>query len=278
MPLLELIGVCKGYGQGQQRSEVLRDIDLHVEEGEFVSIVGYSGTGKTTLVSLLAGLRLADRGEVKWKGAAVYRPSPERGVIFQNYSLLPWLSVLDNVLFAVQQVFPSWPVSRQRTHCEKYISMVSLSHAIHKKPSELSGGMKQRVSLARTLAMQPEAILMDEPLSALDALTRAKLQTEILSIWDRERRTVVLITNDVDEALLMSDRVIPLLPQRDGAQLGSSFVVDIPRPRTRDTIAHHPSFKTLKKAIVAELTVSRQRSLEEREAVEIELASTVTLG
>ncbi|AMV34831.1 Bicarbonate transport ATP-binding protein CmpD [Pirellula sp. SH-Sr6A] len=278
MPLLELKGVFKGYGRGPQRSEVLRDVDLHVEEGEFVSIVGYSGTGKTTLLSLLAGLRIADHGEVKWRGVAINRPGPERGVIFQNYSLLPWLSVIENVLFAVQQVFPEWPQTRQRAHCERYISMVNLSHAIHKKPGELSGGMKQRVSLARTLAMQPEALLMDEPLSALDALTRAKLQTEILSIWDRERRTVVLITNDVDEALLMSDRVIPLLPNPRGATLGDSFFVDIPRPRSRDSIAHHPSFKKLKKAIVTELMSARQRSYEESGENDMPLASTVSIG
>lgn len=265
MPLLELKGVYKGYGRGSQRSEVLRDINLYVEDGEFVSIVGYSGTGKTTLLSLLAGLQIADRGEAKWRGVTINRPARERGVIFQNYSLLPWLSVLDNVLFAVQQVFPSWSQSKQRTHCERYLSMVNLSHAIHKKPSELSGGMKQRVSLARTLAMQPEALLMDEPLSALDSLTRGKLQAEILSIWDRERRTVVLITNDVDEAVLMSDRVIPLLPSPRGATLGESFFVDIPHPRSRDTIAHHPSFKKLKKTIVAELMSARQRSHEKFE-------------
>lgn len=278
MPLLELNGVCKGYGRASQRSEVLRDVDLRIEEGEFVSIVGYSGTGKTTLLSLLAGLRLADRGEVKWKGVRVSRPGPERGVIFQNYSLLPWLSVLENILFAVQQVFPGWSRSKQRAHCEKYISMVNLSHAINKKPSELSGGMKQRVSLARTLAMQPEVLLMDEPLSALDALTRGKLQTEILSIWDRERRTVVLITNDVDEAILMSDRVIPLLPGIHGATLGGSFVVDIPRPRSKETITLHPSFKKLKKSIVAELMTARKRSYEERETAKMRLPSTVSLG
>lgn len=261
MPLLELKNVCKGYGKGLQRTEVLHEINLEVAEGEFVSIVGYSGTGKTTLIATLAGLRTADTGEVRMNGLSIRQPGPERGVIFQNYSLLPWLSVLDNILFAVQQVFPQKSLQQQREHCEKYIAMVKLSHAIHKKPSELSGGMRQRVSLARTLAMQPSVLLMDEPLSALDALTRGTLQSEIVSIWEKDRRTVVLITNDVDEAILLSDRVIPLLPGRDGATLGESFAVNIPRPRTKESVAHHSSFRPLKKAIVSSLIQARGKSL-----------------
>ena len=212
MPLLELRNVCKGYGKGASRNEVLRDVNLGIDDREFVAIVGYSGTGKTTLISTLAGLRSPDSGEVLLRGERVTQPGPDRGVVFQNYSLLPWLSVLYNVHFAVQQVFPEWSASKQIAHCEKYIDMVHLGHAKNKTPSELSGGMRQRVSLARTLATQPQVLLMDEPLSALDALTRATLQREIISIWERDRRTVLLITNDVDEAILMADRVVPLLP------------------------------------------------------------------
>jgi nitrate/nitrite transport system ATP-binding protein len=278
MPLLEMNRVCKGYGKSQQRTEVLRDVNLAVEEGEFVSIVGYSGTGKTTLIATLAGLRTADRGEVTMNGASVTQPGPERGVIFQNYSLLPWLSVLDNVLFAVQQVFPQMTTIQQRAHSEKYIAMVKLTHAQNKKPSELSGGMRQRVSLARTLAMQPKVLLMDEPLSALDALTRGTLQSEIINIWEKDRRTVVLITNDVDEAILMSDRVIPLLPGKDGASLGESFVVDIPRPRTKESVSHDPSFKRLKRSIVGALTHARSQSIAEQEASVGELALPVAVG
>ncbi len=224
MPLLSMDNVCKGYGKGLLRTEVLSNVCLQVEEGEFVAIVGYSGTGKTTLISALAGLRTPDRGEVRMREELVTSPSPERGVVFQNYSLLPWLTVLDNLMFAVQEVFPSMSFAEQVAHCEKYIAMVKLSHASHKKPGELSGGMRQRVSLARTLATQPKVMLMDEPLSALDALTRATLQSEIISIWERDRRTVVLITNDVEEAILMADRVIPLLPGNEcGATLGDAF-------------------------------------------------------
>ena len=167
MPLLEMRNVSKGYGKGLTRTEVLRDMNLSVEDGEFVAIVGYSGTGKTTLISALAGLRSPDFGQVLMKGESVKQPGPDRGVVFQNYSLLPWLSVLENIHFAVQQVQPNLTYAEQILHCEKYIAMVKLSHAKNKKPSELSGGMRQRVSLARTLATKPKVLLMDEPLSAL---------------------------------------------------------------------------------------------------------------
>jgi len=263
MPLLELRNVSKGYGKGLMRTEVIKDMNLSVEEGEFVAIVGYSGTGKTTLISTLAGLKTPDSGQVLMRGESVKQPGPDRGVVFQNYSLLPWLSVRENVLFAVQPVLPNLSYAEQIAHCEKYIAMVKLSHAIDKKPSELSGGMRQRVSLARTLATQPKVLLMDEPLSALDALTRATLQNEIVSIWERDRRTVVLITNDVDEAILMADRVIPLLPGKgQGSTLGEPYVVDIDRPRTRESVAHHPSFKPLKKAIIQLLLGARRESQE----------------
>jgi nitrate/nitrite transport system ATP-binding protein len=260
MSLLELRNVTKGYGKGSLRTEVLHDVNLSIHDGEFVSVVGYSGTGKTTLVATLSSLRLPDSGDVLFKGQRVTMPGPDRGVVFQNYSLLPWLTVLDNVHFAVQQAMPDMATAKQLAHCEKYIEMVNLTHAKHKTPNELSGGMRQRVSLARTLATKPEVLLMDEPLSALDALTRATLQREIVSIWEKDRRTVLLITNDVDEAILMSDRVIPLLPgSSGGATLGESFVVDIPRPRTRESVTHHASYRRLKRTIIDTLTSARKK-------------------
>lgn len=263
MPQLEIRNVTKGFGNGDSRTEVLRDLNLSIEQGEFVAIVGYSGTGKTTLLSLLSGLQLPDTGEVLFQNERVTKPGPERGVVFQNYSLLPWLTVHENILFVVQQVFPEMSRTTKTDHCDRYISMVKLDHARNKKPSELSGGMKQRVSLARTLAMQPKVLLMDEPLSALDALTRATLQNEIVSIWETERRTAVLITNDVDEALLMADRVVPLLPSyENGATFGQAVSVDLDRPRSHGTVSREAHFKALKKTIVASLNEARRQALE----------------
>jgi nitrate/nitrite transport system ATP-binding protein len=257
MPLLELKHVNRGYGQGPERSEVLHDVNLEISPGEFVAIVGFSGSGKTTLVSLLAGLIRPDAGEVLFRGAPVLAPGHDRGVVFQNYSLLPWMSVLDNVLLAVEQTFPGWSHPQQLAHAERYICMVNLGHALHKRPDELSGGMRQRVAVARALAMNPDVLLLDEPLGALDALTRSTLQDEILRIWEQERKTVVLITNDVDEALLLADRVLPLLPG-PRASLGSALAVPLPRPRDRKAISRTTAYKRLKADIVQQLMDARR--------------------
>lgn len=257
MSLLEVKTVHKGYGQAGTRTDVLRDINLSIRQGEFVAIVGYSGAGKTTLISLLAGLLAPDAGQITLNGKPVTGPGPDRGVIFQNYSLLPWLSVIDNIRLAVDQVFPAWNDSQKREHVEKYIAMVNLTPARHRTPRELSGGMRQRVSVARALAMCPQVLLMDEPLSALDALTRATLQDEIIRIWEHDRKTVVLITNDVDEGILMADRIIPL-SAGPGATLGPSLPIDIPRPRDRKEINHHPRFKEIRRDVIGYLTATRK--------------------
>ncbi len=245
---LEISGVAKSYGEGKQRHEVLKDINLTIREGEFVAIVGFSGSGKTTLISMIAGLIAPDTGSIQLKGKAVTEPGPDRGVVFQNYSLMPWMTVRQNVALAVDQVFPDMPAAERRARVEKYIDMVSLSHAIERRPSELSGGMRQRVNVARALAASPEILLLDEPLSALDALTRANLQDEILRIWEQERKTVILITNDVDEGLIMADRIIPLNPG-PGATFGPEFEIDLARPRDRSAMNHDPEFKRLRKEV-----------------------------
>lgn len=247
--MLQLKNIHKFYGEGRQRSEVLHNINLDLNEGEFVAIVGYSGSGKTTLVKLLAGLIAPDQGEVLFKGQRVTGPGHERGMVFQNYSLLPWLSVFKNIDLGVAQVFPQWNKAQRAEHVLRYINMVNLSHATHKLPAELSGGMRQRVAVARALAMEPEVLLMDEPLSALDALTRAKLQDEILKIWNENRRTALLITNDVDEGILMADRIIPLNPGPK-ATLGPGFKVDIERPRIKTQLNHMPEYKRLRNDII----------------------------
>jgi nitrate/nitrite transport system ATP-binding protein len=248
MAFLELENISLGYGPSNRRTEVLQGVNLAVQENEFVAIIGFSGSGKSTLVNLLAGLQTPDTGTVRMRGQSVRGPGPERGVVFQNYSLLPWLTVYGNIELAVRQVFPRFTAQERRRHIERYIEMVSLTRATHQKPRELSGGMRQRVSLARTLAMQPQVLLLDEPLSALDALTRANLQDEITRIWEHERRTVVLVTNDVDEALLLADRIVPLT-MGPRATLDPAFAVDLARPRDRTALNHDPAFKRLKAEI-----------------------------
>ena len=251
-PFLQLRGVSKSYGEGADRVDVLRDINLSVEEGEFLALVGFSGSGKSTLINLLAGLTRPDAGEILLRGKPVTGPGPDRGVIFQNYSLLPWLTVAGNVALAVDQVFPGMPKAQRREHIRRYIELVHLGPAAGKRPAELSGGMRQRVAVARALAMNPQMLLMDEPLGALDALTRATLQTEIESIWRRERKTAVLITNDVDEAVLLADRIIPLNPG-PGATLGPDFAVGLDRPRDRTALNRDPTFQKIRNRVLSYL-------------------------
>ena len=248
IPFLEMSGVSKGFGTGAKRNEVLREINLSIREGEFVAIVGYSGAGKTTLVSLLSGLTKPDQGTVTLRGEFMKGPGPDRALVFQNYSLLPWLTVYENVALAVDEVFGRWSAEERRAQVEKFIAMVHLTAARHKRPSELSGGMRQRVSVARALAMDPRILLLDEPLSALDALTRATLQDEIARIWSRDRKTVVLITNDVDEGIYLADRIIPL-GVGPGATLGPSFPIEIARPRERKTMGASPQFRKLRREV-----------------------------
>ena len=254
MSFLELRHVHKGYGSGQ-RHEVLADVCLSVERGEFVAIVGYSGAGKTTLLSIMAGLMAPDAGEVSIDGRVVTEPGHDRGIVFQNYSLLPWLTAYGNVRLGVDQVFRDWSDERRRERTEQYLAMVNLTAARDKRPSELSGGMRQRVALARALAMDPAVLLMDEPLGALDALTRATLQDEIERIWERDRKTVVLITNDVDEGILLADRIVPL-SAGPRAHLGPSIAVDLPRPRNRKALNRDPRFKEIRREVIDYLLAS----------------------
>jgi nitrate/nitrite transport system ATP-binding protein len=254
-PCVQMVGVSKGYGTGAQRTQVLTDINLNIAENEFVAILGFSGTGKTTLVSMIAGLSSPDSGRVLMQGQPVTEPGPERGLVFQSYSLMPWMTVRENVALAVDQVFKDRSKAERAERVAQYVDMVGLTPAMGKRPAELSGGMRQRVSVARALAADPQVLLLDEPLSALDALTRAKLQDEITQIWSRERKTCLLITNDVDEAILMADRIIPLDPglPGEGARLGKEFVVDLPRPRDRGAMNHDAAFIRLRKDITQHL-------------------------
>src|SRR5687767_4864202 len=248
MAFLELTNVSKSFGG----PPVLSDINLSIERGEFVAIVGYSGSGKTTLINMISGLLTPDTGTVKLNDLEVTAPGPDRGIVFQNYSLLPWLTVFENIALAVDQVFPNHSIEKRRQLVETAIATVNLTPARDKYPRELSGGMRQRVSVARALAMDPQILLLDEPLSALDALTRSTLQDEIERIWEADKKTVVLITNDVDEALLLADRIIPIT-RGPGATLGESVPVSLARPRERKSLNHDPEFKRLRALVTNQL-------------------------
>jgi nitrate/nitrite transport system ATP-binding protein len=253
MAFLSLRGVNKSYGA----THVLENISLDIEPGEVVVIVGFSGAGKSTLISLIAGLDRPDSGEVTFKGSTVTAPGPDRMVVFQNYSLLPWLTAYENVALAVDQVFARWPAEKRAAHIERFIGMVGLEHAKERKPAQLSGGMRQRVALARALATDPEVLLMDEPLSALDALTRATLQDGLERIARTSGKTIVLVTNDVDEAILLADRIIPL-SAGPRATLGPEFPISIPRPRERRALNQNPEFRRVRTAIIDYLLSTRR--------------------
>ncbi len=248
MPFLELTNVAKAFGG----PPILHGVNLAIERGEFVAIVGYSGSGKTTLISLIAGLQRPDTGTVKLNGIAITGPGPDRGIVFQNYSLLPWLNVSENIRLAVDQVFPDRSAAQRTELVEQAIATVNLTPHAQKLPRQLSGGQRQRVSVARALAMDPQILLLDEPLSALDALTRSTLQDEFERIWEKDKKTVVLITNDVDEALLLADRIIPLT-LGPGAHLGDSVTVTLARPRDRKALNHDPEFKRLRALVTNQL-------------------------
>jgi nitrate/nitrite transport system ATP-binding protein len=255
LPILSLNNVSKSFVDGSGiRTDVLDNINLDVAEGEFIAILGFSGAGKTTLINCIAGLAEADSGEVLVKGAPCEGPGKDRGLVFQSYSLFPWLSVEANVALAVDAVHQDKSREERAALVRQKIELVGLDHAMDRKPAQLSGGMRQRVAVARALAMEPEILLMDEPLSALDALTRAKLQDEIERIRKHEKRTIVLVTNDVDEALLLADSVAILTPA-PSATIGKIFDVDIERPRQREAMNEDAAYKTLRNKIVGYLDI-----------------------
>ncbi len=264
MAYLEIRGVSKSYprsasgaASGNDRLAVLQDINLAIDENEFVCIVGRSGSGKTTLISLIAGLLEPDLGEILLEGNPTDGPGPDRGVVFQNYSLLPWMNVFENVYLAVDAVASDLSAAQKRERAEHYIGLVNLSAAMKKRPRELSGGMRQRVAVARGLAVEPKVLLLDEPFSALDALTRGTLQEELARIWMETRKTVVMITNDIDEAILLADSIYALTV-RCGATLGPAVFVDRPHPRSRAQLNGEPSYQRIRRETVSLLTAGRK--------------------
>ncbi|QNP47334.1 ABC transporter ATP-binding protein [Diaphorobacter aerolatus] len=228
----------------------LKDINLRVVRGEFVSLIGHSGCGKSTLLNLIAGLTTPTNGVLMCAGREIKGPGPERAVVFQNHSLLPWLTCWDNVHLAVERVFGrSVSKAQLAERTDAALALVGLTHAAHKRPGEISGGMKQRVGIARALSMEPQVLLMDEPFGALDALTRARLQDELLEIVARTQRTVVMVTHDVDEAVLLSDRIV-MMTNGPGATIGEVLSVPLARPRNRVALADDPAYQRCRKAVI----------------------------
>ena len=239
MAFIHATEISKSFGTGPAARHVLDRVSLSVDRGEFVSIVGFMGCGKSTLLNVLAGVIPADSGDIAIDGKPAAGVSSRSAIVFQNYSLLPWFSALENVRLAIRAARPEWSRAEQQQQAERYLGMVGLGNALRRRPSQLSGGMRQRVAIARAFATEPDVLFLDEPFGALDALTRANLQQELASLCSSGDRpvTTVMITNNLDEALLLSDRIIPLT-RGPRATLGSAVAVELPRPRTAQQLTH----------------------------------------
>ncbi|SOE51247.1 Cyanate ABC transporter, ATP-binding protein [plant metagenome] len=250
-PFLEIQSLAKRYPQrdGKPGAPVFEDVSFGIGRGEFVCVIGHSGCGKTTILNILAGIDHASDGIVIMDGREIAGPSLERGVVFQSHALLPWLTALQNVEFGVRSRWPDYSREQIRMHSERYLAMVGLGHALHKKPSELSGGMKQRVGIARAFAIQPKMLLLDEPFGALDALTRGTIQDELRAIVNETQQTVFMITHDVDEAILLSDRIL-LMSAGPYARIADTVTVDLPRDRTRASLHHEPRYYDIRNHLV----------------------------
>lgn len=259
---LSIENVEKTFEKGSTRSHVLSNINLYIDQGEYISIIGHSGCGKSTVLNIVAGLIEQSSGVVILDRKEVNAPGPDRALVFQNHSLLPWLTVYENVSLAVNKV-----AGRSKTSAEKHewvlhnLELVNMLHALHKRPSEISGGMKQRVGIARALAMQPKVLLLDEPFGALDALTRAHLQDEVMRIHSNLKNTVMMITHDVDEAVLLSDRIV-MMTNGPSATIGEILHIDLPRPRDRIALAEDPRYNHYRQEVLRFL-YEKQRKLEQ---------------
>lgn len=249
-PFLQVQNLAKRYEQKNQPPlTVFENINFSIEKGEFICTIGHSGCGKSTIMNALSGLDTPSDGVVIMDGSEVRGPSLDRGVVFQNYSLLPWLGVLDNIRFAVRARWPGWRREQITQHSKAYLDMVGLTGVDQRKPSQLSGGMRQRVSIARAFATRPKLLLLDEPFGALDALTRGVIQDELVNICTKTHQTVFMITHDVDEAMLLSDRIL-LMSNGPGAVIAESVTVDLPKPRRRGDIIKHPNYYRIRNHLV----------------------------
>jgi nitrate ABC transporter ATP-binding subunit len=242
---LAIDNVSKVYSTANGPFTVLEGVDLTVEEGEFVCVIGHSGCGKSTLLDMVSGFNQPTQGEVRLQGQPITRPGPDRMVVFQNYCLLPWKTAFENIYLAVKAVYPEKSKAEKVEIVQQHLAMVGLENAAHKKPHQLSGGMKQRVSIARALSIYPQVLVLDEPFGALDAITKEELQEELLQIWTKHQVTVMMITHDIDEALFLADRIV-MMTNGPAAKIGEVVTVPFPRPRNRAQIMEDPQYYTLR--------------------------------
>ncbi|WP_311220707.1 MULTISPECIES: ABC transporter ATP-binding protein [unclassified Acidovorax] len=254
---LKVEGLTKSYVAGAE--PVFDSVNFDLAKGEFACIIGHSGCGKTTILNVLAGLEVASGGVVIMNGREISGPSLERGVVFQGHALMPWLTVRKNIAFAVRSKWPQWSAAQVNEHVEKYVELVGLNHAIDKTPSALSGGMKQRVGIARAFAIQPKMLLLDEPFGALDALTRGTIQDELLRICRETNQTVFMITHDVDEAILLADKIL-LMSNGPQARIAEIVVNTMPQDRQRATLHHDPQYYRIRNHLV-DFLVARSKDL-----------------
>jgi nitrate/nitrite transport system ATP-binding protein len=264
---IDITGVAQTFKTAKGYFPALRDIHLTVAKGEFITLIGHSGCGKSTLLNLIAGLTTPTEGALLCANREIKGPGPERAMVFQNHSLLPWLTCYENVYLAVERVFGSTQTNRKgeskaelKARTDAALQMVGLTPAAQKRPGEISGGMKQRVGIARALSMEPQVLLMDEPFGALDALTRAKLQDELLEIVQKTQSTVVMVTHDVDEAVLLSDRIV-MMTNGPAATIGDILPVDLPRPRNRVDLAQNADYVQYRRAVL-DFLYNRQSHVE----------------
>lgn len=251
MAFLQVDHVSKFFpnSSGEGQVCIFKDVTIKVEKGEFVTVIGHSGCGKSTLLNIIAGLDHASEGGALLGGREITGPGLDRMVVFQNFSLMPWMTVFDNIKLAVKAAYPTWSSEQIAAHVMKYVELVGLKGAEGKRPAALSGGMKQRVGLARAFSIEPKVLLLDEPFAQIDALTRGVIQEELIQMWNTTRNTVFMVTHDVDEAILLSDRII-LMTNGPSAQIGEIVDVDIDRPRSRESILEHPSYYKIRNHVI----------------------------
>jgi nitrate/nitrite transport system ATP-binding protein len=251
MAFLDIDHVSKYFpsSSGNGKVCIFKDVTIKIDKGEFVTVIGHSGCGKSTLLNMVAGLDTMSEGGIVLNGREVSGPGLDRMVVFQNFSLMPWMTVFENIRLAVRAAYPDWDRGKIAAHVQKYIQLVGLKGAEDKRPTALSGGMKQRVGLARAFSIEPKVLLLDEPFAQIDALTRGVIQEELIQMWNATRNTVFMVTHDVDEAILLSDRIL-LMTNGPCARIAELVEVAIPRPRARETIIEHPHYYKIRNHVI----------------------------